>query len=260
MTIWGTYIIVILNSVAHILAYPSTERAASASLLKTIRLPLLYSDASLLDISTVHDSNGCITTQLRWLVQDTWSELHILLLSCEEKEGAEPQFTTSELCDHEGWWSSGPEKITVTQYCIGASRKQFFWLSSSNLHRWIPPSFHIAPIRPPNDTEKVNQASVTSAHATVSESIVVPKAGMPLSLSIPCLDFDDGHGIVLFGSHAGEFCCLFFVSPSLLSGKDVAYELPKYRKERTSSYVVSQVFTFFWEACIIMNVFLVDTS
>lgn len=67
------------------------------------------------------------------------------------------------------------------------------------------PSIHLFQVRP---IELGDEDS--SERFTLQTSTVVPSAGFPLLHSYPCVDLDDGRGVLLIGNFIGELCLAEF--------------------------------------------------
>ena len=82
------------------------------------------------------------------------------------------------------------------------------------------PSFHILRISPPNPGDDISGTPVFNL------STVIPSLGFPILHISPCIDFDDGRGVLLIGHAIGEVCLVEFEGGAVNKRLGIYDDLP----------------------------------
>lgn len=203
------------------LADTTTTRKAP---IKTLMLPRPVYRVSYLDEREELREGGMPVRHSRWVAHLADSEIVLFVLSCigEDLQSQFEMLMDTEICDDESMTYS-----FATDDAVGHTGGYFVWLSiNSNEDEYHKsPTYTVAPIRPFDLPLRVRR-NWDGIHLTMDglRASIMP-TGLPFSRSVSCLDFDDGHGILLIGSDAGQFCLVNFANV-LLPNETFHGELP----------------------------------
>lgn len=177
----------------------------------SIVLPHSVSRVTFLDEYSRTDNNSRISTNLRWVAQLADSDIAMLTLSYAEEESLSSRFSVHVIFNTDIWTTTICRQF-ATDYAVGSSGGYIAWISVLAGERDKLPTYVIAPIRKRDDPPK---SVIRGSHFSVEHPQKISNDGLPFSRSVSCLDFDDGHGILLIGSDAGQFCLVNFANALL---------------------------------------------
>ncbi|THH02118.1 hypothetical protein EW145_g6796, partial [Phellinidium pouzarii] len=224
MAICGSFIIVVLRTEIHISAITTSsdrDMITSTALFTTISPHEPFSSAVYIQDSKTEEH----APLMHWYMQDAQSQIRSFLLIRDEGMGKDVTFSLIELSRHTG---QPPLKyeLGIARCCVGLTGKRQFWLSSHNKRDWVPPQLFTAPLRSVVRHLETGGLHYGGTHSTMGNPVRMSKEGLPLLHVINCLDFDDGHGVLLIGAATGEFCLVNFVEKRLLPADSMLCYLP----------------------------------
>lgn len=226
MNIWKSFILIFTYSGLHIFSVPKQVPSSSTehSSIISLSLPRTVLRVTFLDEYSTNDLNGCGVTDTRWVSRLNQSETAIFVLSYKEPGNAKSCFAIKAVLNPP--LNEDPEEAIyrfALDMAVGSTGSHI--ISTSVVGRYLTqtPSYRIAPIRLPNAQSRFINYGET--HVSVVEPLTIPGDGLPSSRTISCLDFDDGHGLLLIGSDAGQFCLVNFAN-ALLPNDAIYGELP----------------------------------
>lgn len=174
-------------------------------------LPRPVFKISFLDEHSPTDTGNHALTNLRWVVQLDNASLVILNLSFTEGESLRSRFGVNMIFNTD-IANRDSSRYFAMDYAIGSSGGFITWISLNTKGHDQLPIYTIAPIRAQDDPP----TSVPGGnHISVGYPKTIPRTGLPFQSSVSCLDFDDGHGLLLIGSDAGQFCLVNFANTFL---------------------------------------------
>lgn len=191
-----------------------TELSAIAPLI-TLPLPQNVDNVTFLDEETVNSEDEEFRTRLRWVARLAGSKTVLFTLTCTTHASSSPYFEFTKGSDtYIRRGAQAPKYSFSVADSIGNTGGHMVLLSTFIKDYNKAPGYTIAPLRAQNaplrDSSDWDRAIVTGA-----DPVEIPKEGLPLSSLVTCLDFDDGHGLLLIGSGTGQFCILNFANAIL---------------------------------------------
>lgn len=184
-------------------------------------LPRPVFKVSFLDEYSPTDTSDHALTNLRWVAQLDNASVVILNLSYTEGENLRSRFGVNVIFNTD-ITNRDSSRHFAMDYAIGSSGGFITWISLHTKGHDQLPIYTIAPIRARDDPPK----SVPGGnHISAEQPMTIPRTGLPFQSSVSCLDFDDGHGLLLIGSDAGQFCLVNFAN-ALLPDEAVYGALP----------------------------------
>lgn len=179
----------------------------------SILLPDFVFKVTFLDELTTTVSNDRTITKLRWVAQLAYTSIQVVILNLNyvEEESLSSRFSIDVVTNTE-IWNDVSNLYFAVDYAIGSSGGYITWISLNTTKNDQLPTYAIAPIRSRTDPP---QTVIGGSHVSVEHPKTIPKVGLPFWGSVSCLDFDDGHGILLIGSDAGQFCLVNFANALL---------------------------------------------
>lgn len=190
----------------------------------SLTLPRPVFKVTFLDEYNSVDADGGTVTNTRWVSQLDDSESAILALTYKKSDNAGPHFTIRAVLNP--LMSDDPEEEDhrfAIDLAVGSAGGHIISTSVVGQIDTQTPAYRIAPIRSPEAQSVFINFDET--HISVVEPVTIPKDGLPSSRTVSCLDFDDGHGLLLIGSDAGQFCLVNFAN-ALLPNESIYFELP----------------------------------
>lgn len=184
-------------------------------------LPLPVYLITFLDEHSTMDADGRSLTDLRWVARLANTDIVILRLGCVEEEILSPRFDI-EVTFNTETWNKDSNHHFAADYAIGNSGGHIIWISLLANEYIKLPTYAIAPIRTRDDPPR---SVIGGSHISVEHPKTIPRMGLPYWASVSCLDFDDGHGLLLIGTDAGQFC-LVNIANTLLPDEAIHGGLP----------------------------------
>lgn len=237
----------------HIFEFTEPTPSSSTKLtpILSLVLPRQLFKVSFLDEHNSVEADGSVATSIRWISNLADSESAILVLTHAKGKDSSPCFNIDILLNP-GISNEDSDYYFAIESAVGIGGGHIVsTIVDSSKYTEAPP-YKIAPIRPPGALPNINSGT----HVSVEEPIVIPNDGLPYSCSVSCLDFDDGHGILLIGSDAGQFCLVNFAN-ALLPSVTFIGDLPAMSPEdgECISKVPSNRFCFHIMALIMLDTF-----
>lgn len=207
----------------HVFTLPDSFPAGITKILPvtSLLLPELAFSVSFLDEHVTTDINNRSIAILRWIAMLANTNVVIFDLTCVEEEDLHSRFRLDIVMDAELPCGVSSSHYAIN-YAVGTTGNHIIWISVNPTDYVESPAYTIAPLR----KRQVPTKYITDEnYIPVDESKIIPKDGLPFSCSVSCLDFDDGHGVLLIGSHAGQFCLVNFTN-ALLPDESIHGQLP----------------------------------
>ncbi|EJD00057.1 uncharacterized protein FOMMEDRAFT_170114 [Fomitiporia mediterranea MF3/22] len=145
---------------------------------------------------------------LRLHFQDFKSGLREALIFREDSTGSTSSFTVSDAPS--GNHPDVPVPQTLYHYSFGVSTQMVFCMTSHANQAWIPPALSISHV------QYAPGVGESSLYAKFGEYVSVQRTGLPLLYDISCLDFDDGRGIIVFGTNSGDVRFASFLESDII--------------------------------------------
>lgn len=188
--------------------------------MKILPLPQNIDSITFLDEEPVNAEGEVSKTKLRWVARLAGSIIMPFTLTCTNL--AKPHFEFTEGSDkHIRRGTKAPRYSFSVGDSIGKSGGHMVLLSTFKDDYLKAPGYTIAPLR----TQNTPLRGYSRWFRGLAEPVDIPDEGLPLSSLVTCLDFDDGHGLLLIGSGAGQFCILNFAN-AVLPDSDFVGGLP----------------------------------
>lgn len=176
-----------------------------------------------------------------WCFQGASSDLRFLELKIQSGKGDGLVFSIAAVTgDDNSDLNSRTPYVTVPyilSHSVGTSASAVTFITVEEYEWWLPPRLCLAPICFTDNTKALDKPRLPGIDLGGNRYSRLSYEMLPPSSAISCIDFDDGHGIIVLGYHPGEFALLFLVPNTFLLRDGIVHDLPR---SSFSSYVSRQ--------------------